>query len=184
MTSGRAAVLKIISIYREMQYALSKIEVQKLVYFLEEAGEPLRLEFTKSKYGPYSDKLRHVLKRMDGHYLRGVGDHAGEAEIVLVPSALEAAEKFLNSSGETAVRERVSQVGQLIEGFETPYGMELIATVHWIATREPHAQTGREAVIAVHSWNERKRQILREPHILAAWRRLEGAGWLNRVSPP
>lgn len=178
MTPARAAIVKIISIYREMQYAMSRIEAQKLIYFLEEAGQPLKLNFGKNQYGPYSDKLRHVLKAMDGHYIRGVGDHAGEAEIVTIPEALNEAEKFLATAGDDEVRNRVERVAQLIEGFETPYGMELLATVHWVAHRESYARTVDDAVVAVHAWNARKRAILSREHIALAWRKLEATGWL------
>jgi hypothetical protein len=178
MTPARAAIVEIISIYHEMQYALSRIEAQKLIYFLEEAGQPLKLGFEKNQYGPYSDKLRHVLKAMDGHYIRGVGDHDGEAEIVVIPEALSEAERFLQADGDDEVRDRVERVAKLIEGFETPYGMELLATVHWVTHREPHARDINEAVAAVHGWNERKRAILSKEHIALAWRKLNDTGWL------
>ena len=178
MTAARAAVLRIISVYREMRYGLSRIEVQKLVYFLEAAGQPLNLSFGKNKYGPYSDKLRHVLKAMDGHYIRGVGDHASEADIAVIPQALQEAEEFLEVEDEKITRERVERVAQLIDGFESPYGMELLATVHWVAHNEPFAQDLPEAVAAVRGWNERKQRLLQEPHIAIAWQRLKDNGWL------
>ena len=39
MTPGRAAIVKLLSIYREMMYPLTQIEVQKLAYFLASAGQ-------------------------------------------------------------------------------------------------------------------------------------------------
>ena len=182
MTAARAAVLKIISIYREMQYGLSRIEVQKLVYFLEAAGQPLNLAFDKNRYGPYSDKLRHVLKAMDGHYIRGVGDHASEADIIVIPEALEDAEKFLQIQEEKDTHDRVGRVARLIEGFESPYGMELLATVHWVVHHEPFVRDLPAAIIAVQGWNERKRQLLQEQHVAIAWERLRQEGWLAEAT--
>ena len=179
MTLVRAAIVKIISIYQEMQYALSRIEVQKLIYFLEEAEQPLKLDFSKSQYGPYSDKLRHVLKDMDGHYIQGVGDHDGGAEIAVIPEALNEAERFLQTDGNDHMRDRIERIATLIEGFETPYGMELLATVHWVAHHEPHARNIEEAIAAVHGWNERKRAILSKEHIALTWRKLDSTGWLS-----
>ena len=177
MTSGRAAVVKVVSIYREMEYALSKIEIQKLVYFLEEAGHPLKLDFVKHNYGPYSDKLRHVLKAMDGHYITGVGDFSGDSEITIVAGALAEADKFIQASGEKELSERVSRVRELIEGFETPYGMELLATVHWVVTRDSNVHTVEDSIASVQNWNARKCAVLREDHIRLAWRRLKKEGW-------
>jgi len=180
MTPARAAIVKILSVYREMQYALSRIEIQKLVYFLEEAGQPLDLGFVKHKYGPYSDKLRHVLKAMDGHYVKGVGDHVGEAEIVATADAVTEANEFLETQGEAQVRDRVSRVARLIEGFETPYGMELLATVHWVASRQHNVTSADQALVAVHAWNDRKRRVLRPQHVAIAWERLVSQGWIDK----
>jgi O-acetyl-ADP-ribose deacetylase (regulator of RNase III) len=124
MTAGRAAIIKVMSVYREMRYALSQIEVQKLTYFLVRGGQDLPgLHFVKHSYGPYAQALRHVLIKMDGAYLQGVGDGTRPSEITIVPSALEEAELFLSSHEDDATTRRVQRVGRLIEGFETPYGM-------------------------------------------------------------
>jgi hypothetical protein len=54
--------------------------------------------------------------------------------------------------------------------------MELLSTVHWVATRE-EATTPEEVVTKMHTWNIRKRMF--EPrHIHLAWTRLHEAGWL------
>ncbi|HEV2222142.1 MAG TPA: macro domain-containing protein [Candidatus Acidoferrales bacterium] len=183
MTSVRAAIVKVISIYLEMEYTLSKIEVQKLAYFLEETGQPLKLDFVKHNYGPYSGKLRHVLKAMDGHYISGVGDFSGDSEIAVVPGALADADKFIQTSDDDDLSEHVKRVARLIEGFETPYGMELLATVHWVRTREPSVRTVDDAIEAVHNWNARKRAILSKEHIKLAWRRLNDEGWFHPLRP-
>jgi len=183
LTSVRAAIIKVISVYGEMEYALSKIEIQKLAYFLEEAGQPLELDFVKHNYGPYSDKLRHVLKAMDGHYITGVGDFSGDSEIAVAPGALTEADEFIKSSGDDDLGEHVKRVARLIEGFETPYGMELLATVHWVRTREPSVRTIEDAIDAVHNWNARKRAILGKGHIKVAWQRLKDEGWFRPVGP-
>jgi uncharacterized protein YwgA len=40
--------------------------VQKLLYFLQETGEPLGLKFAKQRYGPYADAARHAVERLEG----------------------------------------------------------------------------------------------------------------------
>ena len=35
----------------------------------------------KHNYGTYADALRHALDKMDGHFIRGVGDGVVESEI-------------------------------------------------------------------------------------------------------
>lgn len=179
MTAVRASIIKVISTYREMEYPLSQIEIQKLAYFLEEAGQPLKLDFVKHNYGPYSDKLRHVLKAMDGHYITGVGDFSGDSEITILPGALLEADKFIQTSGDDELGEQVARVRKLIEGFETPYGMELLATVHWVGIHEAGIRTLDNAIKAVHNWNSRKRVILSKNHIQVAWQRMTDQGWFR-----
>ena len=79
MTAGRAAILKAIDTYRDLNYGLSKIEVQKLGYFLQVAGQDLKLHFEKHTYGPYSEELRHALNRMEGHFIVGLGDRLAQS---------------------------------------------------------------------------------------------------------
>jgi uncharacterized protein YwgA len=178
MTPGRAAVIKLLSIYREMMYPLTQIEVQKLAYFLASAGQDLgTLKFEKHKFGPYAPALRHVLTKMDGAFLTGVGDGTKPSEILVLNSALGEAETLLQANADNETGARVERISRLIEGFETPYGMELLATVHWVAAEKPKA-TLDEIVEAVQGWNERKRQIMPLAHIKAAYDRLIAEKWL------
>ena len=182
MTPGRAAIVKVLETYRELNYGLSKIEVQKLAYFLQEAGEPLDLRFEKHDYGPYSDRLRHVLNTMEGHYIRGVGDGVVEAEIEPTDDASKEAEAFITQQGRQALADRVSRVGRLIDGYQSPYGMELLASVHWVAAHELAVTAVDDAVVAIRDWNERKRLLMKPAHVASAWRRLETEGWLGGKS--
>jgi O-acetyl-ADP-ribose deacetylase (regulator of RNase III) len=184
MTPVRAAIIEVLSIYREMEYPLTNIEVQKLAYFLEQAGQPLKLEFVKHSYGPYSDKLRHVLKAMDGHYISGVGDFSEGSEITVMPGALAEADEFIQTSGDEELKRHLSRIRQLIEGFETPYGMELLATVHWVGLHQGDVKAVDDAVKAVHAWNERKRAILGKDHIEMAWNRLSDQNWFHPATWP
>ena len=52
MTAGRAVVLELIASYAEAMYRLTMLEVQKLSYFAQAAGQPLRLQFSQQQYGP------------------------------------------------------------------------------------------------------------------------------------
>ncbi len=178
MTAGRAAILKVLDTYRELNYGVSKIEVQKLAYFLQEAGEDLHLQFIKHHYGPYADTLRHALNRMDGHFIRGVGDGMVESEIVPEQEALAEAERFIQQTQRQDLSRHISKVTGLIEGFQSPYGMELLSSVHWVATRE-QADNPEKAITAIQAWNERKRQVIKPAHIEVAWLHLLTLGWTH-----
>lgn len=176
MTLVRAAVLGLIEQYAPRGYRVSMLEIQKLAYFLESAGEPLNLEFEKARYGPYSEKLHHVLQRIDGHFVRGYGDRTQEVSLYPLPEAIDEAQAVLDAHPDTQAR--LSRVGALIEGYETPYGVELRSSVHWVAQENPAArEDARQATEAVHAWNERKRTFQAE-HISLAWKQLHAQQWI------
>lgn len=179
MTIARALLIKLMDKYLELSYRLTLLEIQKLAYFLQEAGEPLKLRYEAGHYGPYAPNLNKVLERIEGHFIRGYGDkQEPDTEIELLPEAVEAANEFLRNNADS--RERLEKVSEVIEGFETPYGVELLSTVHWGARySKPPAMDENTAVTAVFNWNERKRKMFREPHIRIAWRKLEEQGWLH-----
>lgn len=178
MTPGRAALIGALERYALPGYELSLLEVQKLAYFLQAAGEPLKLEFVKGKYGPYSEVLNHVLQRIEGHYIKGYGDRSISSPIGLLPEASPEAEAFLQHHPETL--NRLQRVSALIDGFETPYSMELLSSVHWVAHEDPLARNDVDkAVSGVWSWNDRKRKTFKAEHIRIAWQQLKKQGWLS-----
>jgi len=72
MTRAYVLLIRLLELYGIPGYELTKLEIQKLAYFLQEAGEPLKLPYVKHLYGPYATNLNHVLKHIEGHYIRGV----------------------------------------------------------------------------------------------------------------
>ncbi|HIK41276.1 hypothetical protein [Thermoleptolyngbya sp. M55_K2018_002] len=80
-------------------------------------------------------------------------------------------------------RERLEQVSQLIEGFKTPYGMEMLATLHWVAKEDPAVAEDVEVAIAlVHKWSDRKRQLFKPQHLQKAWQcKRHGSAYQSRV---
>jgi len=180
MTPGRAALINVLSSYCRRSAGMSLIEVQKLMYFLQSAGEPLRLNFKKHVYGPYADNLRHVLQRIEGHYVVGFGDGslpARESEpLRILPGADAAAASTLAEHPETV--RRIERVLQLTDGFESAYGMELLASVHWVCAHEEADKV--MAIERIHAWTPRKSPLFEPAHIEAAWRQLDGLGWIDQ----
>jgi O-acetyl-ADP-ribose deacetylase (regulator of RNase III) len=179
MTVGRAALLGLMRRYLAalMDPFVSLMEIHKLMYFMQEAGEGLNLRYQKAIYGPYAENLRHVLTAIEGYFITGYGDaeDSPDKRIELNPEAAKRAETFLGNHPDTC--ERFDRVADLIEGFETPFGMELLSTVHWVATREG-AATADRAVTKTYAWNDRKR-MFREDHVRIAWDVLGRKGWLG-----
>ena len=179
MTPGRAALVGLMNCYLRglLDPFVTLLEVHKLMYFMQVAGEPLRLKFVKATYGPYAENLRHVLNAIEGHLVSGYADGGGasDKELELVPGVLEDAQAFLESAPETQARfERVSA---LIEGFESSFGLELLSTVHWIASEEKILDFD-DIVNHTYAWSERKKQFSQR-QIKIAFDILSEKGWIE-----
>jgi hypothetical protein len=181
MTPSRANMLRLLSEYCVLGYELTLLEIQKILYFLQSAGEPLKLRFAKDRYGPYADNLRHILHRFEGHFIEGFGDgrNSPRTPIRLFEDAVSEAAGVSERSSTPEQKTRVRRVFELIEGFESPYGMELLASVHWVAAQEGVLSEPGAVVQAVHAWNDRKRRTMKPEHIQVAWKRLQDLGWLG-----
>lgn len=144
MTPGRAALIGLMRRYLAAVMAphVTLLELHKLMYFMQESGERLRLNFSKAPYGPYAKNLRHVLNAIEGHFVSGYGDAEDNPDkrIELVPGAAERAEEYL--AGHPDTRARFAQVADLIKGFESPYGLELLTTLHWLTRQSERVHFG------------------------------------------
>jgi O-acetyl-ADP-ribose deacetylase (regulator of RNase III) len=178
MTEGRALLLALMRQYLAaiMDPTISLLEIHKLMYFMQEGGQPLKLAFAKGLYGPYAENLRHVLTHIEGHFIVGYGDASDNPNKAIEPKAeaLANAAEFLQ--GHPMEHQRLDRVAKLIDGFETPYGMELLSTVHWVARREG-AKDPDDATQKTYAWSERKR-MFKPVHIRIAWESLDRNQWL------
>lgn len=176
MTPGRAVMLLLMDQYRDLEeYRLSALEVQKLAYFMQECGERMRLNYVKATYGPYAENLNHVLRIMDGHFIRGYGDRSQQPMMRVLPGVADEAREALSGNDET--RARLATVAELIEDWDTPYGLELLSTVHWALTRsEPQVQTLPALNEFVSSWTSRKADLFQPAQIERAARHLANHG--------
>jgi len=181
MTAGRAALVELMHRYLAglLDPFVTLLEVHKLMYFMQEAGEPLRLKYLQGPYGPYAENLRHVLNAIEGHLIFGYDDggDAPDKQLALVPGAVEDATVFLAEHPKT--RDRFDKVAELVEGFESPFGLELLSTVQWVMTREP-VRTLDDVVARTYAWNDRKRQFTLRQIGIASKVLLE-QGWVKTL---
>lgn len=183
MTEGRAALVGLMQRYLGslMEPYVTLLEVHKLMYFLQADGQPLKLAYKKHLYGPYAENLRHVLSDIEGHLITGYADggDAPDKQLELIPTAVPEAIAFLD--GHPAAKARFERVVDLVEGFANPFGMELLATVHWVATQEG-AKSADEALAMLKAWNSRK-AMFKPEHVRIAWDMLQAKGWLPTTAP-
>ena len=165
---------------------ITDIEVQKLAYFLGVRRPDLRLRFAPGSYGPYCEALHHVFQRAEGHYLRGYGDRSRRPweteQLVVLPEGLAGATAFVATS--PGFTDDVNAVEKITSGFEGPWGTELLATVHWVASGPDSAADREEARQRIATWSKRKNRLFPLSDIGDAWTQLERMGWLEDHPQP
>lgn len=179
MTAGRAALVGLMHRYLDglMDPFVTLLEVHKLMYFMQAGGQQLKLRYEKAPFGPYAENLRHVLKAVEGHLISGYfdGGDAPDKKLELVPGAVKDAEAFLEDDADT--RARFDRVADLVKGFETPFGLELLSTIHWVITKEG-ATTVEEAIEHIYAWSDHKMQFTPR-QIRLAFNILAKKGWIK-----
>jgi len=152
LTPARALIAELIRRYSVLGFECSLLEVQKLAWFLERYIEkmapdnPLKLKFTANRFGPYTNRLEHLLNAMDGSYLhceKRIAD-ADPLEIIRFDDEQKnSVQNYLNGAEAKDYQGALQATSTLIDGFESPLGMELLATVDWLIYKE-----GCEATLA------------------------------------
>jgi O-acetyl-ADP-ribose deacetylase (regulator of RNase III) len=200
LTPARALIAEMVRRYWVVGMECSLLEIQKLAWFLDRMVEhlglrnELKLKFIAHRYGPYAPKLNHLLNSLDGSYLRSdkrIGD-AGPLDVIWFDdSRKQLVQAFLKSEAKD-LTQALEATTTLIDGFESPYGMELLASVDWLLNQVGVAATVPAVCNALAHWpaenadgaGKRKYELFDERAVGFALERLKGSALYARVSPP
>ncbi|GAB3552277.1 type II toxin-antitoxin system antitoxin DNA ADP-ribosyl glycohydrolase DarG [Spirosoma fluminis] len=176
LTPLRAIVLNGLLRYKELGYDLTLLEIQKIVYLLQRLGLQFNLQFVREKYGPYAHNLRHVLNDLDGHYLTGMKQNEARPFDVLQinPEKIGQIRDYIQFNCTPEQQETQQQLHRLISGFESPLGMELLATVDMLLNEQPETRFDVTLLHqAVTNWNQRKATLMKPEYIAVTVDRLQ-----------
>ncbi len=200
LTPARALIAELVRRYWVLGMECSLLEIQKLAWFLERAVErfgpeqnPLNLEFVAHRYGPYANRLSQLLDDLDGSYLhcdKRISD-AGPLDVIWFDDErTEFVQAYIKSEAK-AYAPALEATATLIDGFESPYGMELLATVDWLLTRDSVSPTVPALRAGLRHWNggseaARRKDVLFDDRALGiALERLTKDGtWSMRPEMP
>ena len=187
LTPARALIVELIRRYGVMAMDCSILEVQKLGWFMAQAlkrhmpaADILKLEFRPNRYGPYAQPLQHLLNDLDGSFLHSqkrISD-ADPLDTIWFDDACESYLGTYLESEAKAYLPALEEACALIQGFESPFGMELLSTVDWLLTREHIEPTVIAAREGLGRWaggagsGQRKNALFEDSHIQFALDRL------------
>lgn len=145
LTVARALIAEAVRRYWVLGIECTLLEVHKLAWFLDRSirlrglNNVLKLQFRADRYGPYSPGLNHLLNALDGSYLRSekrISDCGPMDTIAFADSESDKVAQFLRSHEAKSYAVVLEDTDTLIDGFQSPLGMELLATVDWLLTKE------------------------------------------------
>lgn len=161
LTPARALIAELVRRYWVLGMECSLLEIQKLAWFLERnierlsSDNPLDLRFKADKYGPYANRLVHLLDALDGSYLhcdKRLAD-AGPLDVVWFDEGKkDYVQAYLKQQEAKPYLEALIATTEMIDGFESPLGMELLATVDWLLVRENCMATVEGIKEGLHRW--------------------------------
>jgi O-acetyl-ADP-ribose deacetylase (regulator of RNase III) len=162
--------------------ALSIVEAQKAAYFLQVAGWDSKLDFAPSHYGPYAQTVDWFISHTEGHFIFGYGDGStgSKATLRLDKQALSDAHALMDD--DSAYQLALRRFVDIIDGFEFPYGVELLSTVHYVVDNYDTAPSIDQVVTAIKAWSSRKGKIFDREQAALAYNHL--AQLRGRRGPP
>lgn len=189
LTPARALVAELIRRYSVLGFECTLLEVQKLAYLLErriavlQLDNPLDLKFAANRYGPYANRLEHLLDNLDGSYLHAdkrLADATAFDTISFDEAKRDTVAVYLQSEAKIYAP-ALDATSDLIDGFESPLGMELLATVDWLLFQEQVTANVEGVRQGLRTWPgskaaERKMRLFDDRLIGLAIKRLQERG--------
>lgn len=193
LTPARALITEAVRRYWVLGFPCTNLEVHKLAWFLQRSIQvkgvknPLKLSFKADRYGPYADNLRHLLDRLDGSFLRAakrLSDAGPMDTIWFDPGHRDKINRYLAGREFEYYAPALELTTKIIEGFQSAFGMELLATVDWLVAVEHIEPRPEDIKNAIQNWPggksaaERKLRIFNDRHIELGLERI-----LNTLEP-
>lgn len=177
LTPARAMLLYALFKYERFGEYPTVFTANKIMYFLQQSGENLRLTFEPYTYGPYSQAVEKVLYALNGTYLTGLEQMQARPfeQLKLNYDKYREIEAYVETSLSSAQRQRLSDLFKVIEGFESTFSLEILSSVHYL--KKNHPDLGKNEILAkIQAWNNRKKILIDEYHVDLANEHLEKYG--------
>ncbi|MEK7433402.1 MAG: hypothetical protein AABZ74_09745 [Cyanobacteriota bacterium] len=175
LKSSYFILVKIFQQYKILGFELTLLDAQKLAYFLQRFGEPLKLEYSKNYYGPFAPDFNNLLITLEHNFITGFksGDAKPFDNLFLKNERIEEVDKYIIENCSIEKKQRLKILSDFIEGFEYPLGMEILSTVDFILNENPEIHNNLEKLVStIQTWSKRKKELMKPEYISIAYNRL------------
>lgn len=169
MTYERALLIKAISIAEPHFFGeIDRLSLQKIAYLLQILGVKLNVSFQQNLWGPYSEKMKLAFRKMEEMQILSKTNLDSEC-IFVTRGGYAAADDFIQK--ENLNEDVIVRLIELISGYESPYGLELLANIHFYSEL-----IGKNEVTNLLSSRSKRSHSYAESEINSGIKRLEEFG--------
>lgn len=176
LTPARAMLLDVLCDLIDNGEFASEFASEKIVYFLQRfnAEHIFRLQYSKAPYGPYSGKVRYVLRYLNGSYVMGLCELQQKPfdQLVILPGTAQIVKDYLSTDENREYKEIADKVKDFLSSYYSNFSLELLSTMDYLLCHDPlladwHTKSQDEIVKVIMndiaSWSGRKERMFSIP---------------------
>lgn len=168
LTDARALLLYVLFDLVAHGEDVSEFSSEKVCYFLQKFGAKsiFKLTYTPAFYGPYSGKVRYVLRYLSGSYISGYSDMNKKPfeSIYLVADTFADVKSYIERKPN--LKEIAETTKQFLEGFYSEFALELLSSVDFILEQD-NSLTVEQVHQKLQQWSDRKSEMFANPRNVA-----------------
>lgn len=164
LTPARALLMHMLYRLQSQGYDATAFSAVKMTYFLQKfgAGNIFRMKFEPYIYGPYCDKVRHMLHAMDGAFVNGFSDMSKKP---FEPFGINT-HRLGEVSDMVAKDNRLSHIADstcnFLSGYLDDFSLELLSSVDFLMECHP-GNSFDETFKQLGDWTPRKKKLFSDP---------------------
>ena len=193
LTAPRALMADTVRRYCQISTDCTILEVQKLGWFIDRGlndlgvDNPMRFRFEAQRYGPYSHNLVKLLDKLDGSYLRcrkRLAD-ATPRDFIWFDNEYQYSKDLTTyiDSMEKPFRIVSDWVTRIVKGFESAFGLELLASTDWLVNVESIEPTVDKILEGLLQWPAGEQAGLRKARLFDEYEVRLALDHLGSVGP-
>jgi O-acetyl-ADP-ribose deacetylase (regulator of RNase III) len=170
LTPARALLMYALFHYESLGEYSSLFSANKLAWFLQRLGQPLRLDFKAHVYGPYAIGVEKVLYALNGVYLKGLEQQQAKPfePLLLDYGKWEEVNNYIQTELQPEERTRLQSLINLLDGFQSELSLEILASVDYLLQQNP-GYSLNDVITSVESWTSRKKKLFRKEYVTIAY---------------